>query len=56
MIIAAVGPGGYEAFLMTRQPALEDRTGEELLRQKPCQLLERLRMLESEKREGINDE
>jgi hypothetical protein len=56
MIIAAVGPGGYEAFLMTRQPALGDMTGEWLLKHEPNRLLERVRKLEREKREGIDDE
>jgi hypothetical protein len=55
-IIAAVGPGGFEAFLKARQPALSELTGAELLKREPNRLLERLRMLERETVEGIDDE
>jgi hypothetical protein len=51
-----VGPGGFEAFLQARQPALDDLTGAELLKREPNRLLERLRMLERETVEGIDDD
>lgn len=41
-IIAHVGEGGLQAFLRERQPALEDRTGGELLQRDPHELLRRL--------------
>jgi hypothetical protein len=43
-----IGQEGIPAFLRTRQPALGDRTGRELLKSDPVGLLERVRMLEKE--------
>ena len=54
MIVAAVGPGGFEAFLKARQPALDEKTGAELLKSEPSRLLQRLR--ERENGGGIHDE
>lgn len=45
-IIGLVGRGGLEAFLRSRQPALGDRTGRELLDEDPAGLLARLMALE----------
>lgn len=55
LIIAEVGPGGFEAFLKARQPALEDRSGAELMNSDPAALLVRLRALEAEEKGGGRD-
>lgn len=41
-----IGHEGIPAFLSTPQPALEDRTGAQLLKSDPGALLRRLKMLE----------
>jgi hypothetical protein len=52
LLNAMVGPGGYEAFLKARQPALEDRTGDDLMKRSPKALLDRLRTLEAQLKRG----
>ena len=41
-----IGPDAIPQFLQTSQPALGDRTGQELIDGDPTTLLERLRLLE----------
>jgi hypothetical protein len=48
IIIRMVGDGGVQSFLKSRQPALGDRTGGDLLQNDPCELLKRLRWLEAD--------
>lgn len=55
MIVAMVGPGGLEAFLQSPQPALDDRTGSELMESDPAALLERLKALECQVEGGTRD-
>lgn len=50
LIIASVGPGGFEAFLKAPQPAFEDLTGDFLLLHRPGELLNRLKELAKETR------
>lgn len=46
-VVRLVGEGGVPAFLQTRQPALGDRSGAELLQNDPGELLRHLQALES---------
>lgn len=48
LIIASVGPGGFEAFLKAPQPAFQDCTGKHLLETRPKELLNRLKELAKE--------
>ena len=43
-----IGAEAIPQFLRTRQPALEDKTGAELLQADPAALLKRLKELEKE--------
>ena len=45
-IVCLVGHGGLQSFLRNRQPALDDRSGAELLQNHPQELLVRLAELE----------
>lgn len=45
---ATLGPGGYRHFLRSRQPALDDRTGAELMKADPIELLKRVMALEKQ--------
>ena len=46
LLVGHLGRGGFEEFLRQRQPALGDRTGQDLLENAPDLLLERLEELE----------
>lgn len=48
LLKARLGPRVYQEFLRTRQPALGERTGADLLLNAPGLLLERIAMLEQE--------
>ena len=43
-----IGAEAIPQFMKTPQPALEDKTGAQLLKNEPKRLLERLRILEDE--------
>jgi hypothetical protein len=56
MIETHIGPGGVQAFLQSRQPDLDDRSGADLLERSPEQLLERLERLEAQIQTGGIDQ
>jgi hypothetical protein len=47
IITRLVGEGGLQSFLKSQQPALDDRTGAQLLQNDPEELLRRLKWLDA---------